>query len=134
MLDAGIIDPVEESEWISPMVVQDKKTGDIRIFVDLRKLNDACVHDPFSIPFTNEVLEGVGSQEIYSFTNGFSGYHQIRIAKEDRHKTTFITEWGCFQYTMMPFGMKNVFTIFSWVVVTAFKDFIQKFLHVYMDD
>jgi hypothetical protein len=41
MLEAGIIEPVEESEWISPMVVQDKKTGEIRICVDLRKLNDA---------------------------------------------------------------------------------------------
>ena len=71
---------------------------------------------------------------MYSFTDGFSGYHQIRIAKEDRHKTTFVTEWGCFQYTVMPFGLKNVPVIFSWVVVTAFKYFIQKFLQVYMDD
>jgi hypothetical protein len=41
MLEAGIIEPIEESEWISLMVVQDKKTGEIRIYVDLRKLNDA---------------------------------------------------------------------------------------------
>ena len=60
MLDAGIIKLVEESEWISPMVVQDKKTGKIRICVDLRKLNDYCVHDPFSTPFIDEFLEGVG--------------------------------------------------------------------------
>ena len=60
MLDAGIIEPVEESEWISPMVVQDKKTGKIHIWVDLIKLNDACVHDPFPTPFTDEVLEGEG--------------------------------------------------------------------------
>jgi hypothetical protein len=40
MLEDGIIEPVEESEWISPMVVQDKKTGEIMICVDLRKLND----------------------------------------------------------------------------------------------
>ena len=77
MLDAGIIEPVEELEWISPMVVQDKNTSEICICVDLRKLNDACVHDPFLTPFTDEVLEGVGSQEVYSFTDGFSGYHQI---------------------------------------------------------
>ena len=75
MLDAGIIEPVEESEWISPMVVQDKKTGEIHICVDIRKLNDACVHDPFFTPFIDEVLEGVGGQEVYSFTDGFSGYH-----------------------------------------------------------
>ena len=61
MLDAGIIELVEESEWISPMVVQDKKTGEVQICVDLRKLNDVCMHDPFLTPFTDEVLEGVGS-------------------------------------------------------------------------
>ena len=59
ILDVGIIKPVEESDWISPMVVQDKNIGEIRICVDLRKLNDACVHDPFPTPFTDEVLEGV---------------------------------------------------------------------------
>ena len=84
MLAVGIIEPVEESEWVSPMVVQDKKTkGEIRICVDLRKLNDACLHDPFPNPFTDEVLDNVGGQEVYSFTDGFLGYHQIRIAPED---------------------------------------------------
>ena len=133
ILDARIIGPIKESKWISPMLFQDKKTGEVQICIDLRKLNDACMHDPFPTPFTNEVLEGVGGQEMYSFTDGFLGYHQIRIAKEDRHKTTFFTEWGCFQYTVIPFGLKNAPVVFSQVVVAAFKDFIQKFLRVYMD-
>jgi hypothetical protein len=60
MLEVGIIEPIEESEWISPMVVQDKTMGEIRICVDLRKLNDACLHDPFPTPFTDEVLDNVG--------------------------------------------------------------------------
>lgn len=47
MLEAGIIEPVEESDWVSPMVVHKKKqNGEIRICVDLRKLNDACVPIP----------------------------------------------------------------------------------------
>ena len=71
---------------------------------------------------------------MYSFTNGFLGYHQSRITKEDHHKTMFVTEWGCFQYTVMPFAMKNAPTIFSRVVVAVFKYFIQKFLQVYMDE
>lgn len=92
MLATCKIEPVEESEWVSPMVVQDKKAkGEIRICVDLRKLNVASVHDPFPTPFTDEVLDNVGGQEFYSFTDGFSGYHQIRIHEEDRHKTTFAT-------------------------------------------
>ena len=72
MLSARIIMPVEESEWINPMVVQDKKTRGIRICVDLRNLNDACVHDPFPTPFTCEVLENVRGREAYSFIDGFS--------------------------------------------------------------
>jgi hypothetical protein len=134
MLEARIIDPIEELEWISPMVVQDKKTREIRICVDLMKLNDACLHDPFPRSFIDEVLDNVGGQEVYSFTDGFSGYHQIKITKEDRHSTTFATEWASFQYTMMPFGLKNAPTIFSRVVDEAFKDFLHKCLESYFDD
>ena len=67
------------------MVVQKKKQkGEIRICVDLRKLNDACVHDPFLTPFTDEVLDNVGRQEAYSFTYGI--------------EMTFAMDWGCFLY------------------------------------
>jgi hypothetical protein len=103
------------------MVLQDKKIGEIKICLDLRKMNDACLHDPFPTPFTNEVLHNVGGQEIYSFTYGFLRYHQIQIAKEDCHKTMFATEWGSYQYTVMPFVLKNSPTIFSKLVVEAFK-------------
>eukprot|EP00253_Pinus_taeda_P033646 PITA_33646 len=79
------------------MVLQEKKQKDeIKICVDLRKLNDACVQDPFSTSFIDEELDNANGQEAYSFTNGFFGYHQIKITPEDRSKTTFTTEWGCF--------------------------------------
>ncbi len=96
-LEVGIIEPVEESNWVSPTVVQEKKQKDeIRICVDLRKLNDACVHDPFPTPFIDEVLDNVGGKEAYLFTHGLLGYHQIKISPEHSSKTTFATEWGCF--------------------------------------
>ena len=63
MIDPGIIDPIDQSKWISLMVLQDKKTGEIWIYVNLRILNDACLHDMFPTPFTDEVLENVGFQE-----------------------------------------------------------------------
>ena len=100
----------------------------------MRKLNDACVTYPFPTPFTDEVLDNVGGQEAYSFSDGFSGYHQIKIAKENRHKTTFSIENGCYQYIVMPFRLKNAPTIFSRVVVATFREFIHKFLEVYFDD
>jgi hypothetical protein len=60
MLEAGIIESVEEYEWISPMAFQEKKQEGIRICVDLIKLNDDFLHDAFHKPFTHEVLENVG--------------------------------------------------------------------------
>ena len=131
MIDAGIIEPIEELEWISPIVIQDKKkTGELNISVDLRKLNNAFLYDPFPTPFTDEVLESVGGKDMYSFTEDFSGYHQVKIVKEDRHKMTVVIEWGCYQYTIMPFGLKNAPAIFSRIVVSAFKYFIHKILEV----
>ena len=56
------------------------------------------------------------------------------IHEEGMHKTTFATEWGSFQYTVMPFVLKNAPSIFSTVVVAVFKEFIHKFLEVYFDD
>jgi hypothetical protein len=116
------------------MVVQETNKGWIEICVDLRESNDAFLHDPFPTPFTDEVLENVGGQEAYSFTDGYSGHHHIRIALEYRHKTTLFREWGSFQYIVMPFGLKNAPAIFSRVVVATFKEFIHKFLEVYLDD
>ena len=65
---------------------------------------------------------------MYSFIDVFFGNHYIRIEKEDRHKTTFAMEWECFQYTVMPSGLKNAPAIFSRIVVIAFKYFIHKFI------
>jgi hypothetical protein len=106
------------------MVVQDKKTRGIRICVHLRKLNDVCLHDPFHTPFIDDVLENVGGQEAYSFMDRFSVYHQIKIVQEDRYKIAFAAECGCYQYTVMSFGLKNAPTIFSRVLVAVFKEFI----------
>jgi hypothetical protein len=124
VLEARIIEPMEESKWISPMVVQEKKQGGIRICVDLRNLNDARLHDPFPTPFMDEVFDNIGGHKVYSFIDVFSIYHQMNIAQEERYKTTFSTEWGSYQYTVMSFGLKNAPTIFSIVFIIAFKEFI----------
>jgi hypothetical protein len=101
-------------EWISPIFIQRKKgIDDIIVCVDYISLNSSYVHDPFPTPFSDEVLDQVVGNEAYSFTDGFSSYHQVRIVEEDKKKTTFTTEWGSFSYNVMPFGMKNAPIVFS---------------------
>ena len=47
------------------MVIQEKKTkGEICIYVDLRKLKDACIHDPFPTPFSDEILDSVDGKDV----------------------------------------------------------------------
>ena len=135
ILATGLIFPVEEAEWVSPIVIQNKKDkAEIRVCVDYRSLNNACIHDPFPTPFSDEVLDHVAGNEAYSFTDGFSGYHQVRIAEEDKSKTTFTTEWGSFAYHVMSFGLKNAPAVFSRIVIADFREYLHKFLEVYMDD
>lgn len=106
MLATRIIDLVEEFKQISSMRVQVKKTkGEIRICIDLRKLNYTCVHDPFTTKFTDEVLDQNYLTLFYPLflldevrpillQMDFSGYHHIIILLEDRHMTTSTIEWG----------------------------------------
>jgi hypothetical protein len=86
----------------------------------LQNLNVACVHDPFPTPFSDEVLDQVAGNKVYSFTDGFSGYHQVQITEEDKKNTTFTTEWGSFSYNVIPFGLKNSPTVFSRIVIATF--------------
>ena len=51
-------------------------------------------NDPLPTPYAYEILNEVAGHERYSFTNGFSGYNQVPIAKEDHHKTNFVCEFG----------------------------------------
>lgn len=78
------------------MVIQNKKTREIRICVNLWKMNNAYVNNPFPTPFTYEILENMGGEEIYSFIDVFLSFHRVKIAKEDCHKATFMMEWGLF--------------------------------------
>ena len=85
MLVAGIIYPIDQSEWISPMVVQLKKhdSTKLRICVDFRELNKVTLIDPFPTPYPDEILNEVVGHEFYSFIDGFLAYNQVPIAKED---------------------------------------------------
>ena len=66
--------------------------------------------------------------------DGFSGYNQVRVKEEDRHKTTFTTPWGTFEYIRMPFGLSNAGATFQRAMDYAFRGLIGKFIEIYQDD
>ena len=63
-------------------MIQNKNDDmEIRVYVNYHSLNNACVHDPFPMPFSDEVLDNVVGKKAYFFSDGFPGYHQVHIVE-----------------------------------------------------
>jgi len=86
------------------------------------------------LPFFEEILEEVAGHKMYTFRDGYNGYHQVKIAPEDQLKTTFTTPWGTFCYTVMPFGLCNAPGTFQRLMNKVFDPFLGLFLRVFIDD
>nr|GFA80373.1 reverse transcriptase domain-containing protein [Tanacetum cinerariifolium] len=125
LLDAGLIYPISDSPWVSPIHCMPKKGGMTvikndenelvptrlvtgkRVCIDYRKLNEATRKDHFPLPFMDQMLERLAGNEYYCFLDGFSGYFQIPIDLKDQEKTTFTCPCGTFAYKRMPFSLCN---------------------------
>ncbi|GJU21028.1 reverse transcriptase domain-containing protein [Tanacetum coccineum] len=152
LLDAGLIYPISDSPWVSPIHVVPKKGGMTvitnenneliptrlvtgwHVCIDYRKLNDATRKDHFPLPFMDQMLERLAGNEFYCFLDGFSGYFQIPIDPQDQDKTTFTCPYGTFAYRRMPFGLCNAPGTFQRCMVAIFHDMIEKTMEVFMDD
>ena len=81
-----------------------------------------------------KILSKVSSSERFSFLGGFLGYNQVLVKEANRYKTTFTTKWGTYAYSKMPFGLTNEGGTFEKAMEMAFKNMIEKFVLVYLDD
>lgn len=104
MIKEGVIEPAN-SEWASPMVIIRKKDDTIRLCVDYRRLNAVTQMDAYPMPRMEDILDQVGQAKYITTLDLAKGYWQVPVAKEDRHKTAFITPKGLYQFKMMPFGL-----------------------------
>ncbi|GJV14012.1 reverse transcriptase domain-containing protein [Tanacetum coccineum] len=152
LLDAGLIYPISDSPWVSPIHCVPKKGGitvvknddnDLiptrlvtgwRVCIDYRKLNEATRKDHFPLPFMDQMLERLAGNQYYCFLDGFSGYFQIPIDPKDQEKTTFTCPYGTFAYRRMPFGLCNAPGTFQRCMMAIFHDMIEKTMEVFMDD
>jgi hypothetical protein len=80
------------------------------------------------------LLQRVTGAGMMSMMDGFSGYNQVLLKREDQLKMTFTTPWGTFMYLRMPFGLMNAGATFQRVMDFTFRDLIQKILEIYQDD
>lgn len=132
LLQAKIIVPLRYSDWVSNLVPVGKKNGEIRLCVDFKNLNRASLKDNFHFPNMNCVLQKVTGVYRLSMVDGFSGYNQVAVEKEDQKKFFFTTPWGTFMYARMPFSLMNAGATFQREMDIVFVG--DKFVVIYLDD
>ena len=151
-LDMGVIYPISDSSWVSPVQVVPKKGGTTvvknennellptrtvtgwRICIDYRRLNKATRKYHFPLPFIDQMLNRLAGNEYFCFLDGYLGYNHIAIAPEDQEKTTFTYPYGTFAFRRMEFGLCNAPGTFQRCMMAIFLDMVEKSIEIFMDD
>ena len=144
LLEAGIIYPIADSEWVSPIHCVPKKGGitvvpndkdelipqriitGYRMVIDFRKLNKATKKDHYPLPSIDQMLERLCKHTHYCFLDGYSGFSEIPMSARDQSKTTFTCPFGIFAYRRMPFGLCNAPATFQSCMMAILSDFVKK--------
>ena len=133
LLDAGIIRE-SESPFASPLVLVRKKNGKIRLCVDYRKLNARTIKDAYALPNIEETFSALSGAKWFSVMDLRSGYYQVEMADEDKHKTAFICPLGFWEFNRMPQGITNAPSTFQRLMEKCVGDLHLNEVLVFLDD
>jgi hypothetical protein len=147
MLEAGIIEKLNiddrdelarSNAWVSPVVIVQKKNGNLRFCVDYRQLNAVTVPNRHPFPIMEDVImdlaKNEGTPQIFSALDLASGYWQVEMEPASQLKTAFTCHKGLYYFKRLPFGLKNAPVSFQCMMETIFAEEIGQHLAVYIDD
>lgn len=133
LLKLNVIRP-SKSPYASPVVLVDKPDGTLRMCIDFRQVNNVTTGDAHPLPKIDELLDQLGKTRVFSTLDLLQGFHQIKLTENAIPKTAFTTHLGLFEYTRMPFGLKNAPATFQRLVEDIFRDIMWINVLVYIDD
>lgn len=126
--------PYNSPVWIVPKKLDASNIKKYRMVIDYRKLNSVTIADKYPIPDINTVLAQLGNNKLYSVLDLKSGFHQIQLKESDIEKTAFSINNGKYEFTRLPFGLKNAPSIFQRALDDILREHIGKICYIYIDD
>ena len=134
MMAAGAVRP-SQSPYSSNVVIARKKDGSIRFCVDFRKLNNKTIKDAYAIPRVEDSLHLLAGARYFSKLDLRSGYWQVEVKEEDKHKTAFqMGNLGFYEFNRMPFGLCNAPASFQRIMERCMGDLNLRDCLIYLDD
>ncbi|GJS11120.1 putative reverse transcriptase domain-containing protein [Tanacetum coccineum] len=133
LLKKGFIRP-SSSSWGAPVLFVKKKDGCFRMCIDYRELNKLTIKNRYPLPRIDDLFDQLQGSSVYSKIDLRSGYHQLRIKKEDIPITAFRTRYGHFEFQVMPFGLTNTPAVFMDLMNRVCNPYLDKFVIVFIDD
>lgn len=128
------ISPYSSPVWIVPKKMDASGKRKFRMVIDYRKLNENTVEDKYPLPRIDEILDNLGKCTYFTTLDLAQGFHQIEVHPNSVEKTAFTVPNGHFEYTRMPFGLKNAPATFQRMMDEVLREFLYQFCFVYMDD
>ena len=127
-----------QSEYAAPHFYVDKAdsatTGEYRAVTDYRLLNEQTVRNRYPLPRADQLFDKLAHAKYFSKIDLRTGFYQILIAEQDRHKTAFVTSQGLFEYNVLPMGLCNSPGVFMALMNDTFRDYLDQFVLVFLDD